>query len=459
MKRKLVTCLTSTLLPFAVFSSGHLHASQTSNAPVAYHQHASIKKYLAESTSKPLETDSNASIKFDALKAVSSGSYEDFKKSIQPLIAKMSTKRIVALGEGTHGTAEFYKLRYWISRILIEEKGFNHIAFENDYSDGWYITKGLNGKADLNTLMKKHLLSIWQNEETKELLTWVREYNGKHGKKVVIDGLDYVMLTRDVELLRETLGKKGSTEMRSQLEKLAAAAALQDEAWNGMNIKGYKIDYKQLHASSRNGYLFADTLKSKINELGIEASGKIASQKALTNLMQGFAPFYEVTAEATRDSLMAVNVSMILEDTEDKMIIWAHNAHVAKTGIYNNAVGGTGGHILKLFPNNYYVLGTGTATGTFAATTDPRDTYTNPMNAYPLENPIKGSWEEMLSSSNKPVVYFDPAAFNTEKLIKPLRFIGFSPKSGPSTFDKTNISDLFDGFIFIKDSSAATPLK
>jgi hypothetical protein len=55
-------------------------------------------------------------------------------------------------------------------------------------------------------------------------------------------------------------------------------------------------------------------------------------------------------------------------------------------------------------------------------------------------------------------VYFDPAAFNSEKLIKPLRFIGFSPKSGPSTFDKTNINDLFDGFIFIKDSSAATPL-
>jgi erythromycin esterase len=459
MKHTLFTCLSSTLLTFASLSNGHLHAGQTSNAPVAYGQHASIKKFIAESTSIPLKTDSTASIKFDALKAVSSGSYEDFKKSVQPLIAEMSSKRIVALGEGTHGTSEFYKLRYWISRILIEEKGFNHIAFENDYSDGWYITQGLDGKADLNSLMKKHLLSIWQNEETKELLTWVREYNRKHAKKVVIDGLDYVMLTRDVELLKEMLGKKATAAMAADLEKLAAAATLQDQAWNGMNIKGYKIDYKELQSSSRKGYLSGDSLKSAINGLRIKVSNKVAAQRALTNLLQGFAPFYEVTAEATRDSLMAVNASLILENTDDKMIIWAHNAHVAKTGIYNNAVGGAGGHILKLFPDNYYVLGMGTATGTFAATTDPRDTYTNPMNPYPLETPIKGSWEEMLSSSNKPVVYFDPAAFNTEKLVKPLRFIGFSPKSGPTTFDKGNISDLFDGFIFIKESKAATPLK
>lgn len=459
MKRKLATYLTSTLLTLAATANADLHASQTSNAPVAYTQHASIKKYLAESHNTPLEADSNASIKFDALQAVSSGSYEDFRKSIQPLIAEMGSKRIVALGEGTHGTAEFYKLRYWISRILIEEKGFNHIAFENDYSDGWYITKGLNGKADLNTLMKKHLLSIWQNEETKELLTWVRAYNRKHGKKVVIDGLDYVMLTRDVELLKEMLGKKGSNAFATQLEKLAVAAAFQDEAWNGMNVKGYKIDYKKLQVSSRTAYLSADSLKRKINDFGMEGKPKIASQHALTNLMQGFAPFYEETAEATRDSLMAVNTSLILQDSNDKMIIWAHNAHVAKTGIYNNAAGGAGGHILKMFPDNYFVVGTGTATGTFAATTDPRDTYTNPMAAYPLEHPIQGSWEDMLIGSNKPLVYFNPLAFNTEKLVKPMRFIGYSPKSGPSTFDKTNMSDLFDGFIFIKDSSAATPLK
>src|SRR5690606_12952047 len=135
---------------------------------------------------------------------------------------------------------------------------------------------------------------------------------------------------------------------------------LQDEVWNGMNIKGYKADYKKLQSSSRNAYLVADTLSGKLNKLSIQPSRKLASQHALTNLMQGLAPFYKVTEEAARDSIMAVNASLILKHTEDKMIIWAHNAHVAKTGIYNNAVGGTGGYIMKLFPDNYFVLGTST---------------------------------------------------------------------------------------------------
>jgi erythromycin esterase len=459
MKKTLFTYLSSFLLTLTALLHGPLQASPKKTNPLNDVQHVSIKHGVAERINSPLPKDSVASLKFDALKAISSVNYEDFKRSIQPLIAEMSVKRIVALGEGTHGTAEFYKVRYWISRILIEEKGFNHIAFENDYSDGWYLTQGVNGKSDLNALMKKHLLSIWQNEETKELLTWVRAYNRKHGKKVVIDGLDYVMLTRDVELLKETLGKKGNAAFAAELEKLATAAALQDEVWNGMNIKGYKADYKKLQSSSRNAYLVADTLSGKLNKLSIQPSRKLASQHALTNLMQGLAPFYKVTEEAARDSIMAVNASLILKHTEDKMIIWAHNAHVAKTGIYNNAVGGTGGYITKLFPHNYFVLGTSTATGTFAATTDPRDTYTNPMNAYPLEKPIKDSWEELLSSINVPMVYFSAAAFNTEKVVRPLRYIGFSPKSGPSTFDKTNMSDHFDAFIFIKDTKAASPLK
>lgn len=136
-------------------------------------------------------------------------------------------------------------MRYWISRILVEEKGFTHIAFENDFSDGWYITKGLNENADLNVLMKKHMLSIWQNEETKEMLTWLRDYNSKHKKKVVVNGIDYVMLTRDVELLKEIIGEKVNSDLLLAIKKLAIPAALQDSAWNGMNLKEFKFDWKK----------------------------------------------------------------------------------------------------------------------------------------------------------------------------------------------------------------------
>jgi erythromycin esterase len=457
MKRHLLTCLTTSLLSLSGLSAGFAQSAQINDAPVFDDQSTIIKQSHLLTTKPVLVKDSTGSFEFSALKTVYANSYQDFKNAVKPLIARMSTKRIVALGEGTHGTAEFYKMRYWISRILVEEKGFNHIAFENDFSDGWYITKGLNENADLNALMKKHMLSIWQNEETKEMLTWLRNYNSKHKKKVVVDGLDYVMLTRDVELLQELIEGKVNADLTFAIKKLAIPAALQDSAWNGMNLKEFKFDWKNMETSSKNAYLSADSVDKQVGKLDLSPVIKAQSHIALTNLMQGFAPFYGDTA--TRDSLMALNTSLILNAPTDKMIIWAHNGHVAKTAIYNNAVGGCGGYLLKMFPDNYFVLGTGTAEGTFAATVEARDTYTNPMAAYPLEHPIKGSWEELLSSHKTPVMYFDPAEFNINKLVKPLRFVGYTPKSGPSTYDKTNISDLYDAFLFIKDSHAATPLK
>lgn len=372
----------------------------------------------------------------------------------------MAEKRIVALGEGTHGTAEFNTLRYWITRELIEKKGFTHIAFENDLSDGILLNQELNTKADLTTLMKNRLLSIWQNEETKELLTWVRSYNQSHKKRISIEGIDYVYLNADIEALQKTLAHQPL--LLSKVEKLKTPANLQDEVWEAMNQKDSKVDFNAMAKSSYQGYLMADSLDQMIRTGNLSAETKSASHLIILNIKQGFAPFYHQltkTDEPSRDVNMADNVAEILKNSNEKMVIWAHNAHVAKTGIYDNAVGGMGGEISKRFPGQYFVLGTSTATGTFAATEQSRDTYTNPMKAYPLEQTVPESWETRFASLAKPAFYLFPKQYNSKNEVKPVRFIGYNPKSGPSTNDKTNISNLFDAFLFISDTNAASPLK
>lgn len=383
-----------------------------------------------------------------------------FISDAKPLIEEMSKKRIVALGEGTHGTAEFYKLRYWITRELIEKKGYTRIALENDLSDGLLLNRELNSQADLNTIMRKHLLSIWQNEETKELLAWVRNYNQTQKKKVSIDGIDYVYLNVDIAALQKLLANQ--TALLNSIEQLKASAVLQDKTWEDMNKKDSKIDFNAMAKSSYKGYLIADSLAQKINAANLSPQLKSASQLIILNIKQAFAPFYHQftkTDEPSRDVNMANNVAEILKNTKDKMIIWAHNGHVAKTGIYDNQVGGMGGEIIKHFPGQYFVMGTGTATGSFAATEESRDTYTNPMKAYPLEKTVPESWESQLSALDKPAFYFYPAQYNSKNEVKPLRFIGYTPKSGPDTNDKTNISNHFDAFLFISNSTAATPLR
>lgn len=408
------------------------------------------------------KNENSMSIQSGAVNPVSMKDFEGFKQSIKPLIKQMSTKKIVGLGEGTHGTAEFYKLRFWITRILVEEKGFNQIAFENDFSDSWLLNKALASTTDLNALMRKHMLSIWQNEETKELLTWVKAYNSKHKKKVKIQGLDYVYLMPDIKLLDDLFSGAQNQALKEGLDKLRKPAAFQDENWEGMNKKEFKFDFESLSKSSHDGYIAVETLFALVEKSELSPMVKADVKLALLNLKQAFSPFYHMinkTEESSRDVNMAQTASLLLSGKEDKMIIWAHNGHVAKTGIYDNAVGGAGGELLKLFPGNYFVLGTGTANGTFAATTDSRDTYTNKMEPYQLQKPLENSWEELFVKIGTPAFYFQPTKFNSLNEIKQMRFVGYGKESGPKTYDKTNIADLFDAFLFISETHAPTSLK
>ena len=43
--------------------------------------------------------------------------------------------KVVLLGESTHGTSEFYRMRARITRELIERKGFKFVAIEGDWPD------------------------------------------------------------------------------------------------------------------------------------------------------------------------------------------------------------------------------------------------------------------------------------------------------------------------------------
>lgn len=420
---------------------------------------AILFSYNSVSGQKKTVHNNKTNMPIKEIKNISMENYESFKASVKPLIEKMGVSKIVGLGEGTHGTSEFYKIRFWISRLLVEEKGFRNIAFENDLGDTWYLNQQLNTTADLNTLMQNHLMSIWQNEETKELLTYVKNYNSTHTERIVISGIDYPFLKPDVEMLMALFIKAKDTTLLPAAKSLLKAASLQDEAWIGINNKAYKADMPTVSAGSKKGHITADSLEQEVKKLNFPPALKTDLLLVLANLKQGFAPFYKKANEVDRDSIMAHNVSLILKKPNDKIIIWAHNAHLGKTKIYNNAVGGTGGHLLKLFPNNYFALGTGTATGKFSGTKDRRPTKNNPMEAYSLEIPIKDSWEELWSSNGSPAFYFNTAQFNPEKEIKPLRFVGFGPKSGASSFDKSNLIDMFDVFLFLKDTNAATPLR
>ena len=51
------------------------------------------------------------------------------------MLERIGNARVVLLGEATHGTSEFYRMRERITRELILKKGFRFIAIEGDWPD------------------------------------------------------------------------------------------------------------------------------------------------------------------------------------------------------------------------------------------------------------------------------------------------------------------------------------
>ena len=55
------------------------------------------------------------------------------KQGIGPLVTSLKDKKIVMIGEASHGTKEFYEWRQHITQELIMNHGFNFVAVEGDW--------------------------------------------------------------------------------------------------------------------------------------------------------------------------------------------------------------------------------------------------------------------------------------------------------------------------------------
>src|SRR6516165_8210527 len=69
------------------------------------------------------------------------GAPDDFNS----VIDLIGDARFVLIGEASHGTHEFYRIRAQISKKLIAERGFSAVAVEADWPDAYRINRFVRG--------------------------------------------------------------------------------------------------------------------------------------------------------------------------------------------------------------------------------------------------------------------------------------------------------------------------
>lgn len=148
---------------------------------------------------------------------------------LQPLKKTIGNARIVALGEATHGTREFFQLKHRMLEFLATEMGFRVFSIEANMPEAYRLNDFvLTGKGDPAALLRGLYFWTWDTEEVLDMIRWMRRFNESGRGRVEFTGFDMQTPTVAMEVVRDFVAKHDQDYLDAVLSasNLASAASL-----------------------------------------------------------------------------------------------------------------------------------------------------------------------------------------------------------------------------------------
>lgn len=131
------------------------------------------------------------------------GAQEDF----DPVLQLVGDARLVLLGEASHGTHEFYRIRAEITKRLIRETGFTSVAVEADWPDAYRVNRYVRGRSvddDASEALsgfRRFPQWMWRNADVLDFVGWLRAHNDglRAEQRAGFYGLDLYALHSSIE--------------------------------------------------------------------------------------------------------------------------------------------------------------------------------------------------------------------------------------------------------------------
>ncbi len=284
----------------------------------------------------------------------------------------LASKQVIGLGEATHGTAEFFNAKFRIFRYLVENHGHRLFAIEADFGESMFINEAIqngNTEAILELMQTKMIFWTWNTEEVRALLEWMSEYNQNKSEEERLQyfGVDAQFNIHNIDLLRNYFQETGasfSSSANSILREAENADASDFSNYEDTEFEALLSRLDQVQDSIQvNQALLINESSQKDYELHLHLARVIRQvlQVRFANSNNDFSVSY-------RDEYMAENTLWVSEFFNDApVVLWAHNAHVAKDPLYGGAGGAIGRQLQLQIGNDYETIGFLFSQGTFNA--------------------------------------------------------------------------------------------
>ena len=146
--------------------------------------------------------------------------------------------RVVALGEATHGTSEFFRMKHRLTEFLVTRMGFRYFALELDERLAKPIDEYIQGERGNNPVPGLHW--PWGTREMAAMVDWMRNYNASSlpAARVHFHGIDYQGERRDFRMAQNTLALLDRLDAGSRVVLWAHNAHVSSgPGWMGSYLK------------------------------------------------------------------------------------------------------------------------------------------------------------------------------------------------------------------------------
>jgi len=349
----------------------------------------------------------------DALRAATHplvGEPADF----DPLLARIGDARFVLIGEASHGTHEFYRVRAEITKRLIKERGFTAIAVEADWPDAYRVNRfvrGLSNDADTVEALsgfQRFPQWMWRNADVLDFVGWLRAYNDARvapRPAVGFYGLDLYSLHASIDAVLQYLRVVDPDAARRAAKRYACFDQF------GPDLHGYGAAARfgmspscereviaqlvELHRSAgeyarRDGRVDPDALFYAEQNARVVRNAEAYYRVAVTGGIDSW-NLRDRHMEETLDQLVA---HLGTREPAAKIVVWAHNSHLGDA-VWTE-LGGRGelnlGQLAReRFPRDTVLVGFTTYTGTVTAASD----WDAPAERKRVRPALPGSYEHL----------------------------------------------------------------
>jgi erythromycin esterase-like protein len=389
---------------------------------------------------------------------------------------RFADRKVILLGEASHGTSEFYRARTAITQRLITEHGFNIVAVEADWPDAAAIDRYIGHRPKrlkAETPFQRFPTWMWRNTDVDTLVDWFRTHNEplSREQRVGFYGLDIYNMNASIGAVLDYLDRVDPAAAKVARERYGCLTPWQrDPATYGRAVltAGYRKCEEAVLRQCR------DLLAKQVEQTWGDDDGFldiVQNARLVASAERYYRIMYYGGAQSwnLRDTHMFETLQNVLKarGPNSKAVVWAHNSHLGDARHTEmGAVRGelnVGQLVREHYGDDAALIGFGTHGGTVAAASD----WGGEMEVKQVRPSHPESFERLFHDADVPACLLDFTRDRNiavrRRLQEPRleRFIGviYRPETElVSHYAEASLPQQFDAFVWFDETTAVTSL-